>query len=116
MRQSPVYFADIPFEERLKHVVQEYGILELQKLIDATDRIQEKLGGMNAKTVIMYLLSGNITEAFRILLAYYDRFYTKSLHNREALHTLLYTVNCKSITAENADEIIRVARDRSEKV
>ena len=116
MRQSPVYFADIPFEERLKHVVEEYGVLERQKLIDATSRIQEKLGGMNAKTVTMYLLTDNIPEAFRILLAYYDRFYTKALHNREALHTLLYTVNCKSITAENADEIIRVARNRSEKV
>jgi len=116
MRQSPVYFADIPFEERLKHVVEEYGVLERQKLIDATGRIQDKLGGLNAKTVTMYLLEDNITEAFRILLAYYDRFYTKALHNREALHALLYTVNCKSITAENADEIIRVAHNRSEKV
>jgi len=116
MRRSPVYFADIPFEERLNHITQEYGVLEQQKLIDATARIREKLGGMNAKTVTMYLLMGNIKDAFRILLEYYDRFYTKALHNREALHTLLYTVTCKSITAENADEIIRVAQNRSEKV
>jgi tRNA 2-selenouridine synthase len=116
MRQSPVYFADIPFEERLNHIVQEYGVLEQQKLIDATSRIRERLGGMNAKTVTMYLLVGNIAGAFRILLEYYDRFYIKALHNREALHALLYTVTCKSITAENAEEIIRVARNRSEKV
>lgn len=116
MRHSPVYFADIPFEERLNHIVQEYGVLEQQKLIDATGRIREKLGGLNAKTVTMYLLMGNIRDAFCILLEYYDRFYTKALHNREALHTLLHTVTCKSITAENADEIIRVAQTRSEKV
>ncbi len=46
MRQSPIYFLDIPFEERLKHIVEEYGALDKEKMIDAIDRIKEKLGGL----------------------------------------------------------------------
>ncbi|HMK27244.1 MAG TPA: tRNA 2-selenouridine(34) synthase MnmH [Chitinophagaceae bacterium] len=101
MRQSAVYFLDIPFEERLKHIVQEYGNLDQEKLIDAISRISQKLGNLNAKTAILLLKEGKITESFDILLKYYDKLYFKSLHNREGINSLLHTVECKSITPEN---------------
>src|SRR5438552_18786973 len=100
MRQSSVYFLDIPFEERLNYLVQEYGNLEKQQMLDAIDRIREKLGGLNAKIAAQLLEEGNTIESFRILLKYYDKFYLKALHNREALNSLLHTINCKSITPE----------------
>jgi len=101
MRQSAVYFLDIPFEERLKHIVQEYGSLEQEKVIDAITRISQKLGNLNTKTAILLLKEGKITESFEILLKYYDKLYFKSLHNREGINSLLHTVECKSITPEN---------------
>ncbi len=107
MRKSPVYFLDIPFEERLKHIVEEYGCLDKQRMIDAIDRIKEKLGGQNAKLAIQLLGEGNTVESFRILLKYYDNFYFKSLHNREQLNSLLHKVECKSVTPENASQLIR---------
>ncbi len=107
MRQSPLYFLDIPFEERLEHVVQEYGQLDKQRIIDAIVRIREKLGGLNAKNAIQFMEEGNIVESFRILLKYYDKFYLKALHNREKVNSLLYTLNLKSITPENAIQLIR---------
>lgn len=107
MRQSPLYFLDIPFEKRLGHIVQEYGQLDKQKIIDAIGRISEKLGGLNAKNAIQLLEDGNIVESFRILLKYYDKFYLKALHNRDKTNSLLYTINCNSITPENANQIER---------
>lgn len=101
MRQSPVYFIEIPFEERLKHIVQEYGQLDSEKLIDAIGRIKEKLGGLQAKQAIEFLNEKNYEESFRILLKYYDKFYSRSLHNREGLKSLLHCIPCKSITTEN---------------
>src|SRR5258705_8299217 len=101
MRQSAVYFLDIPFEERLKHIVQEYGSLEQEKVIDAIKRISQKLGNLNAKTAILLLKEGKMTESFDILLKYYDKLYFKSLDNREGINSLLHTVECKSITPEN---------------
>lgn len=103
MRQSPVWFVDIPFEERLQHIVQEYGNLDPERMISAIERISQKLGNLNAKTAVLLLKEGKISESFAILLKYYDTYYLKGLHNREALDTLLHTVSCKSVTPENAN-------------
>ena len=115
MRQSPVYFLDIPFEERLKHIVQEYGQLDAEKLADAIGRISQKLGNLNAKTAILLLNEGKITESFDILLKYYDMHYFKSLHNREGINSLLQTVDCKSVTPENADQLVRIPQHQPER-
>ncbi len=115
MRQSPVYFLDIPFEERLKHITEEYGQLDQQKLIAAIGRIKEKLGGLNAKTAIQLLEEGNTPESFRILLKYYDKFYFKGLHNREGLETLLHTIDCKTVSADNAGLLLAALQHQYEK-
>jgi tRNA 2-selenouridine synthase len=115
MRSSKIWFLDIPFEERLKHIVPEYGTLDHEKLIAAIERISQKLGHLNAKTAILLLKEGKITESFEILLKYYDKFYFRSLHNREGLEALLHTVNCKSVSTENADILLREAAAVSQK-
>lgn len=115
MRSSPVYFLDIPFEERLKHITEEYGQLDQQKLIAAIGRIKEKLGGLNAKTAIQLLEEGNTPESFRILLKYYDKFYFKGLHNREGLETLLHTIDCKTVSADNAGLLLAALQHQYEK-
>jgi tRNA 2-selenouridine synthase len=116
MRQSPVYFLDIPFEERLKHIVQEYGQLDPEKVEDAIGRISQKLGNLNAKKAVLLLKEGKIAESFDILLKYYDKHYFKSLHNREGINSLLQTVECKSVTPENANQLIRHSRKQPQKI
>jgi tRNA 2-selenouridine synthase len=106
MRQSPLHFLEIPFEERLKHLVEEYGNLDSERMIDAIGRIREKLGGLNAQNAVRLLQEGNTLESFRILLKYYDKFYLKALHNRESVNSLLHSVDCKSVSAENANRLI----------
>ena len=116
MRQSPVYFLDIPFEERLRHIVQEYGQLDPEKVEDAINRISQKLGNLNSKTAILLLKEGKITESFDILLKYYDRFYFKSLHNRDGINSLLQTVECKSVIPENANQLLVHSRQQLQKM
>lgn len=96
MRRSPVCFLDVPFEERLNHVVEEYGTLDRERMIDAITRIGKRLGGLETKNAIRYLLENNVRESFRILLRYYDKWYGKSLHNRENLNSLLHKIPCKN--------------------
>lgn len=115
MRQSPVYFLDIPFEERLKHIAKEYGDLDKQRMIDAIGRIREKLGGLNAKNAIQLLEEGNTLESFRILLKYYDKYYLKGLHNRDNVNSLLHTIDCKSVIPENASQLILHSRKELQK-
>jgi tRNA 2-selenouridine synthase len=102
MRSSPVIFLEIPFEERLGHILEEYGNLDKASLIEAVQRISKRLGGFNTKNTIEYLESGNIKDAFRILLQYYDKHYFKGLHNRDNLKALLTTIWCTRVTSENA--------------
>jgi tRNA 2-selenouridine synthase len=107
MRRSPVYFLDIPFEERLKYIVTEYGALDPERLESAIRRIEKRLGGMETKNAIEHLQGNNTIECFRILLKYYDKWYLKSLHNRENIHTLLHTVSCKKVDPANANILIQ---------
>lgn len=106
MRASPLFFLDIPFEERLEHIVREYGTLNREKLINAISRISEKLGGLHAKTATQLLEEGNTTESFRILLSYYDKFYGKALQNREKLEAILHSVECPAVSNQNTQLLL----------
>jgi tRNA 2-selenouridine synthase len=107
MRGSPVYFLDIPFEERLNYLTKEYSIFTKEKLINAIVRIQKRLGGLEMKNAINFLLEDNYKECFRILLKYYDKWYLKGLHNRENVEQLLRTISCSNVDAiANAEKLI----------
>lgn len=107
MRKSPVYFLDIPFEERLGHITREYGKFEKEKLVNAIIRIQKRLGGLETKNAINHLLENNHSDCFRILLTYYDKWYTKGLYNRENIAALLNKIPCDSVdTATNTKKLI----------
>ena len=107
MRRSSVYFLDIPFEKRLAYIVQGYGSLDVQRLCDATDRIRKKLGDKNATEAITFLQNGQITEAFDILLSYYDKMYKKSLFNREQAELLIRNIEAAAVHEENADLLLK---------
>lgn len=102
MRNAPIFFLDIPFEERLNYLLKEYGECSKEKLIEAIQRISKRLGGLDTKNAIAFLEENNYKEAFRILLRYYDKFYLRGLNNRKNLSTLLTKINCETVSAENA--------------
>jgi tRNA 2-selenouridine synthase len=101
MRTSPIFFLDIPFAERLNYIVGLYGVHEKEKLADAIMRIQKRLGGLETKTAINFLLENNTKECFAILLKYYDKLYKKGLHNRENFRGLLNIIPCESVDVKN---------------
>jgi tRNA 2-selenouridine synthase len=106
MRRSPLYFLDIPFEERLAHLVKEYGSYPKEALADGIQRIAKRLGGLEMKNALQYLEEGNISDCFSILLKYYDKVYLKGLHNRSDLSSLLTKINCSSVTNSNAASLL----------
>ena len=107
MRKCPVYFLDIPFEERLDYLTQEYGKFTKEQLVNAIIRIQKRLGGLETKNAINYLLENNHKECFRILLTYYDKWYMKGLYNRENIEGLLNKIPCAGVDTEiNTQKIL----------
>lgn len=108
MRTCRVYFLDIPFEERLNYVVAGYGKFKKEDLINATVRIQKRLGGLEAKMAVNYLIENDLHGAFGVLLHYYDRFYTKSMSNmREKPEQVFKKVSLETVDkVENAKKVL----------
>jgi tRNA 2-selenouridine synthase len=106
MRKQPVYFLDIPFEERLKYLAETYGKLNKGDLAAAITRIQKRLGGLETKTALGHLVEGNISGCFDILLKYYDKKYKKSLANREEAEQLITMIDCAGVDAKNNSRLL----------
>jgi tRNA 2-selenouridine synthase len=108
MRSAPVYFLDIPFEERLLHIVEWYGKQDKEKMMDAIIRIKKRLGGLETKTAVNYLIEGNMTESFRVLLKYYDKWYLKGLQSRGIHNHFLSKIDCEKVAAQqNAQQLLK---------
>jgi tRNA 2-selenouridine synthase len=107
MRKRPLYFLDIDFEERLQHIVTEYGRLEKEKLVNAIIRIKKRLGGLETREAINALLDDRTEDCFRILLTYYDKWYLKGMHNREGFEALLHKIPCKTVSPSNMGQLLQ---------
>ncbi|QNA44644.1 tRNA 2-selenouridine(34) synthase MnmH [Lacibacter sediminis] len=108
MRTSPVYFVDIPFEQRLKHIVAEYGKHERERLVNAVIRIKKRLGGLETKEAVNALIEDRVEDCFRILLTYYDKWYSKGLHNRDNLQALLVKIPCETVQESNIKQLLQL--------
>jgi tRNA 2-selenouridine synthase len=111
MRNCNIYFTDIPFEERLKYITDEYGKFQNEKLINAIIRIQKRLGGLETKTAVNFLLEDNKKECFRILLYYYDKLYKKGLNKRENLSDKLCTIPSSTMDVIKITELLIEAKN-----
>jgi tRNA 2-selenouridine synthase len=78
LRNAPLIFLDIPFSVRLKQIVKDYGSYDKEKIINGIVRIKKRLGGLETKNAINFLLEDDIENCFDYLLKYYDRLYLKS--------------------------------------
>lgn len=97
MRSSKLYFLNIPFKERLQYLTDEYGIQKKEALVAAIMRIQKRLGGLETKTAINFLLEDNYRDSFSILLTYYDKYYAKGLYNRDNAAELITTIEAEKV-------------------
>lgn len=101
MRNSPVYFLEIPQSVRLQFIVKGYGGFPLESLEAGIWRIQKRLGGLATRQAIEFLQQGNIENCFKILLDYYDKLYKHSLYKRENEAALLHSIHCDDIKPGN---------------
>ena len=108
MRKSAICFLDLPFEERLNYLTAEYGKYEKENLVNAIMRLQKRLGGLETKTAIGYLVEDNYKECFRILLRYYDKWYTKGLYNRDNISELINKIPCEKIEVDIITKLVLV--------
>ncbi len=110
IRTKPLYFIDIPFEQRLRYITKEYGSHEKEKLVNSIIRIQKRLGPLETKTAIGFLIENDHEACFRILLSYYDKQYKKALDKRENIAELLNKIDSSAVdTLSNTEKLLACA-------
>jgi tRNA 2-selenouridine synthase len=112
-RQKPLFFLNIPFEQRLAYIVKEYGVHTKEGLLNAIMRIQKRLGGLETKTAVNCLLENDIRGCFEVLLKYYDKHYGKALHNRPQLKEVIQNIEAPDVDAmANTQKILSTVYER----
>ena len=108
IRQSPLYSLDIPFEKRLQHIVSWYGQQDKERMLNAIIRIKKRLGPLETKTAVNFLIEDNLTESFRVLLTYYDKWYGKSMQSRSPGAAAIAAIPCEEVNEhENMNALLK---------
>ena len=90
MRAAPVAFVDMSKALRVARLVREYTGIDHQLLIEATERIQKRLGGKVTKDALDALTRYDYATVADLTLDYYDKAYLHGLSQRDSarVHTL----------------------------
>jgi tRNA 2-selenouridine synthase len=89
--------------------VEEYGSLDRERLVNAIIRIRKRLGGMETQEAIHHLIHDNVKESFKILLRYYDKFYTKSMLKKESPEKKIIPIAAKSVNdVANTERVLEI--------
>jgi tRNA 2-selenouridine synthase len=79
MDRSQLLWLQVSLEDRLEHILESYGCLPEEWLIECAKKLQQRLGNERVKAVVCAIEKGGKSEAARLLLDYYDQAY---LHSR----------------------------------
>ena len=86
IRQSKLYVIERPMEERIEQLLHEYGSVNSDSLIEATQRISRRIGGAMTKEIIAHIQQGQLSSAIELVLKYYDSTYLYGLSQRNDIH------------------------------
>lgn len=89
MLTSPLFLLERPIEERLDHLMHDYGSVPEEQLIEATKRIAKRIGTQRTQDIVAFIQQGNRREAARMLLTYYDHTYQHHLSRRQQISCIL---------------------------
>jgi len=109
--KAPVVNIHLPFEERKKRILREYGEFDVEMLIEKTERIQKRLGRENCILVSDLLKKGVIADAVDILLRYYDKGYEFALNKTHGSKNIFDIPLEYDRPYENAEKIISFYRN-----
>jgi tRNA 2-selenouridine synthase len=108
IQTRPLYFLEVPFENRLNYISEQYGKFDREKLASEIVRLRKRLGGLETINSLESLANGNIQDCFRILLKYYDKLYLRSLENKNQQLTFIKKMACHDTDPQsNAEAILQ---------
>lgn len=83
MREAPLIVLNVPLEQRINSLVQEYGPLDKDFLVECTVRIKKRVGPEQTKHAVAAIRENRMADFIRIVLAYYDKTYLRGVNKRK---------------------------------
>ena len=97
MRNGTFLNLHLDKELRINNIINEYSHFDKNLLINATKKIEKKLGGLAYKNCIEALEKQDYSLWIDYLLVYYDKAYIKGIELRKKEDIINYTLNENSI-------------------
>lgn len=103
-KSAPIVVLERSLEERVDRLVAAYGEASSEELANTFRQISKRLGDQSARAAIEFVNQGNLADAARIALHYYDRTYTDSLALRQG--SVMETVNGVGLSDDEIAQLI----------
>jgi tRNA 2-selenouridine synthase len=104
MRDAVLFDLKVPLEQRVASLVQEYGSLDKDFLVECTERIRKRLGPEQTKNAVAAIRENRMEDFIRTVLVYYDKTYRTGLNNRAPDRIFPVAVNGND-TAANIEQL-----------
>jgi len=88
MQAAMLFDVQAPLEVRVQALVEEYGSLDKDFLVECTERIRKRLGPEQTKRAVTAIREGRMEDFIREVLVYYDKTYRTGLQGRDARHII----------------------------
>jgi tRNA 2-selenouridine synthase len=102
----------VPEEKRVPKLLEEYGSLDKEFLVECTGRIRKRLGGERTNLAIAAILGDRMEEFIRLMAAYYDKTYLTGLSCRSPGQIIPVPVR-DTDPVMNARQLLQAAPDPS---
>lgn len=99
MRRADLIELKLDIEQRIDFLAEEYGVLDKEFLIEATCRIEKRLGPQHAKSAVQAIREDRIRDFIRTVLVYYDKAYLSGLSKRNPDHIYPLEISFGSTSA-----------------
>ncbi|MCE7060747.1 tRNA 2-selenouridine(34) synthase MnmH [Dyadobacter sp. CY343] len=104
MSSAPVIDLEVDLKTRIASLVDEYGQLDKDFLINCTERIHKRLGPVQTKDAIAAIRENRMDEFIRLVLVYYDKTYWNSLARKAK--DQLFHLDVRDADAAHLTELI----------
>ena len=109
MRDATLFDLRVPLECRVANLVEEYGGLDKEFLVECTERINRRLGPEQTKNAIAAIREDRMADFIRLVLVYYDKTYRRGLECRDQEKIIPVTA-ADTDPQRNARQLLEVAQ------
>lgn len=104
LNRAPLVLLQVPLEDRVKRLVDEYGTFGIELLRESLLKIAKRLGGLTLREALDALDAGDLAKVAEISLNYYDKAYRFSLEKRN--RTIAKTIETDGLSAKEIAQLI----------